>query len=123
MSPGDLEIAQHFGTALEGAARTGDWTAVYPLLAADIEWVTPRRTLSGIAELEHDRIWGYPPEHLDLEFEVGDWADLGGGRAAIDVRQIYRMKGSGDFAYQRDLHIEVLIRGGKISRYEIRPTP
>jgi hypothetical protein len=73
MSPGDLEIAMQFGTALQGAARTGDWTAVYPLLAADVEWVTPRRTLSGIEEREHDQIWGYPPEHLDLEFEVGDW--------------------------------------------------
>ena len=49
--------------------------------------------------------------------------NLGGGRTAVDVREIYRMKGSGDFAYQRDLHIEVMIRGGKITRYEIRPTP
>ncbi len=123
MSPADLEIANRFGTALEGAARTGDWTAVYPLLADDVEWVTPKRTLKGIDELEHDRIWGSPPEHLDLEFEIGDWADLGAGRAAVDVLQIYRMKGSGDFAYQRGLHIEVVVRGGKIARYEIRPTP
>lgn len=123
MSPGDLEIAMQFGTVLEGVARTGDRAGVYPLLAADIEWFTPRRTLSGVEELKHDRIWGDPPEHLDLGFKVGDWADLGGGRSAVDVRQIYRMKGSGDFAYQRDLHIEVMIRGGKIARYEIRPTP
>ena len=30
---------------------------------------------------------------------------------------------TGDFAYQRDLHTEVMIHGGKIARYEIRPTP
>jgi hypothetical protein len=123
MSADDLQIARQFGSALEGAAKTGDWTAVYPLLAADVEWVTPKRTLTGIDELEHDRIWGDPPEHLDLDFEVGDWVDLGDGRAAIDVRQVYRMKDSGDFAYQRDLHIEVVIRGSAIARYEIRPTP
>jgi hypothetical protein len=82
-----------------------------------------QRTLSGIEELEHDRIWGYPPEHLDLEFEVGDWADLGGGRSGRRRPPDLPHERSGDFAYQRDLHIEVMIRGGKISRYEIRPTP
>jgi hypothetical protein len=41
MSPGDLEIAQHFGTALEGAARTATGQRSTPLLAADVEWVTP----------------------------------------------------------------------------------
>ena len=41
MSPGDLEIAMQFGTVLEGAARTGDWAGVYPLLAADIDGSLP----------------------------------------------------------------------------------
>jgi hypothetical protein len=49
MTPADLEIANQFGAALEGAARTGDWTAVYPLLGPDVEWVTPKRTLSVIS--------------------------------------------------------------------------
>ena len=120
MENDELAIARRFATALEEAAKTGDWREVYPCLAAEVEWVTPKRTLSGIDEVEHDLIWASPPEHLDQEFQVGDWAELGDGRAAVEVRQTYRLKGSGDFAYQRDLRIEITIRDGKISRYESR---
>jgi hypothetical protein len=76
--------------------------------------------LTGIDEVEHDLIWGTPPEHLDLEFQAGEWVDLGEGRTCLDVLQIYRVKGSGDFAYQRELRVEITIREGKIGRYEIR---
>jgi hypothetical protein len=120
MGAGDLELATRFRVGLEEAAKTGDWTSVYPLLAPDIEWITPKRTLTGIDEVEHDLIWGSPPELLDLEFEVGDWVELGEGRLAVRVHEIYRMKGSGDFAYERDRRIEITIREGKISRYEMR---
>jgi ketosteroid isomerase-like protein len=120
MQPGELEVATRFRNALERAAQTGDWTEVYPCLADDVEWVTPKRTLVGIDEVEHDLIWGTPPEHLDQEFQVGEWVDLGDRRAAVDVHQVYRVKGSGDFAYERDLRIEIAIRDGKIVRYEIR---
>jgi hypothetical protein len=36
------------------------------------------------------------------------------------VHQVFRVKGSGDFAYERDLRIEIAIRDGEIVRYEIR---
>jgi hypothetical protein len=120
MTEGDhLDVAARFRSALEHAAKTGDWTLVYPCLAPDVEWITPQRTLRGIDELEHELIWGSPPEHLDLEFEVTE-VDLGAGRTRLDVHQIYRMKDSGDFAYERDLGIEIAIRDDRISRYEIR---
>jgi ketosteroid isomerase-like protein len=120
MSSGELALAGRFRLALEEAAKTGDWTGVYPCLAPDVEWITPKRTLTGIEEVEHDLIWGTPPELLDLEFEVGDWVELGEGRLALRVHEIYRMKGSGDFAYERDRRIEITIREGQISRYEMR---
>jgi ketosteroid isomerase-like protein len=120
MSSGELALAGRFRLALEVAAKTGDWTGVYPCLAPDVEWITPKRTLTGIDEVEHDLIWGTPPELLDLEFEVGDWVELGEGRLALRVHEIYRMKGSGDFAYERDRRIEITIREGQISRYEMR---
>jgi ketosteroid isomerase-like protein len=120
MGAGELELAARFRLALEEAAKTGDWTGVYPLLAPDVEWITPKRTLTGIDEVEHDLIWGSPPELLDLEFEVGDWVELGEGRLAVGVHEIYRMKGSGDFAYERDRRIEITIREGTIIRYEMR---
>ena len=120
MDAGQLDVATRFRVALEHAAKTGDWTPVYPCLAPDVEWITPKRTLVGIDQVEHDLIWGTPPEHLDLEFEVTDVVDLGAGRTRFDVHQVYRVKDSGDLAYERDLRIEIAIRDDRISRYEIR---
>jgi hypothetical protein len=85
-------------------------------------WVhrAPVTRLGGSLEDTSEAIWGTPPEHLDLEFQAGEWVDLGEGRTCLDVLQIYRVKGSGDFAYQRELRVEITIREGKIGRYEIR---
>jgi ketosteroid isomerase-like protein len=120
MAADDVEIARQFRIALEAAAKSGDREAVYPFLAVDVEWVTPKRTLHGIDEVREELIWGSPPENLDLEFEEGEWLELGDGRVVSDVRQIYRVKGTSDFAYERNRQIELTIRDGKISRYEMR---
>ena len=114
------EIATRFLGALEIAAKTGDWDAVYPLLAQDIEWVMPKRTLNGIDAVRTDLTWASPPVHLDMEFEVGHLEDLGGGRMAVEVRQVYRMKGSGDFAYHRMRRIELVVTDEQVRRYEMR---
>ena len=116
----DMEVAGQFLAALEAAAQSGDREAVYPLLAPDVEWVTPKRILRGIDEIREELTWGSPPDKLDLEFEAGDWRDLGDGRVACDVHQVYRWKETGEVSYERDRRIEVTIRDGKISRYEMR---
>ena len=116
----DMEVAGQFLAALEAAAQSGDREAVYPLLAPDVEWVTPKRILRGIDEIREELTWGSPPDKLDLEFEAGDWRDLGDGRVASDVHQVYRWKETGEVSYERDRRIEVTIRDGKISRYEMR---
>jgi len=120
MQADELALATRFRLALEHAAKTGDWTLVYPCLAADVEWITPKRTLTGIDAVKHDLSWGSPPEHLDLEFQVGDWVDLGEGHFALDVHETYRMKGSGDVAYLRERRIDITIRDAMISRYEMK---
>ena len=116
----DVEIAGAFLAALEEAAESGDREAVYPLLAPDVELVTPKRTLRGIDEIREELTWGSPPDKLDLEFEAGDWVDLGDGRVACDVHQVYRWKETGEVSYERDRRIELTIGDGKISRYEMR---
>jgi ketosteroid isomerase-like protein len=120
MSAEDLEIATRFRIALEAAAKSGDRDALYPFLAADVEWVTAKRTLHGIDEVREELIWGSPDENLDLEFEKGDWVELGDGRLVSDVHQVYRVKATGDFAYERQRQIELTIRDSQISRYEMR---
>jgi hypothetical protein len=36
------------------------------------------------------------------------------------VHEVYRVKGSGEVAYERDRSIELTLREGKVSRYEMR---
>jgi SnoaL-like domain len=117
---GELEIAREFAVALAEAARTGNRELVYPFLASDVEWVTPKRTLHGIDEIREQLTWISAPEHLDLEFEVGDWVELDEGRVVAEVHQVYRLKGSGEIAYERDRRIELIVREGKVGRYEMR---
>ena len=82
--------------------------------------MTPKRTLSGIDEIRTDLTWLRPPDNLEVEFESGELTDLGDGRIVIDVHEVYRMSGSGEFAYARDRRIELTMRGAAIARYEMR---
>jgi ketosteroid isomerase-like protein len=115
----DVAIAERFRVALEAAVRTNAREAVYALLAPDVEWVTPKRTLHGVDEMRREWTWGSSPESFDYEFEVSDWADDGEGQLGCDVREIYRLKETGDFAYSRRRRIQLTIREGKITRYEM----
>jgi ketosteroid isomerase-like protein len=120
MAADDVAIANRFRAALEAAVRTGDLEGVYPLLAPDVEWVTPQRTLSGIDEVRGQLNWITPSELFDYEFGEGEWVDQGDGRLVCLVHEVYRMKESGDVGYERDRRVELTIRGGEISRYEMQ---
>jgi hypothetical protein len=122
MSADDLAVAQLFLEALEGAVKTGDHDGLYPFLAPDVEWLTPLRSLHGIGEVRAQPSWPWiaPRTNFLIDFEEKKTTDLGGGRIVSDLREIYRMKDSGDFAYARDRRIELTIRGDKIARYELR---
>jgi hypothetical protein len=120
MGDDELEVVSQFAAALEKAAKTCDRQAAYALLAPEVEWVTPKRTLQGLDEVREQLTWGAPPEHLDLEFEAGDWAEIGAARFVCHVHQVYRWKETGEVSYERDRRIEVTIRDGKVSRYEMR---
>jgi ketosteroid isomerase-like protein len=119
MAAEDVEVAERFREALEAAVRTGDREPIYGLLAPDVEWVMPQRTLHGVEEMRTEWTWGSSPETFDYEFGEGDWADRGDGRLVCDVRQVYRLKETGDFAYERTRRIQLTVRNGRISRYEM----
>jgi ketosteroid isomerase-like protein len=120
MALADLETASKFRTAVEVALQTGEREAVYALLSSDIEWITPQRTLQGIDGIKDELTWGTPSETLDVEFEEGDWVEQGDGRVGCEVHEVYRLKGSGEVAYERDRSIELTVSEGKVSRYEMR---
>ncbi len=115
-------VAEQFRAALEAAVRTGDREPVYALLAHDVEWVIPQRTLHGIDEMRQEWTWGSSPEYFDYEFEEGDWTDLGDGRFVCVVRQVYRVKETGDFAYEQKRRVQLTIRDGAIGRFELGPS-
>ena len=114
------ELAAAFLAALEVAAKTGERDPLYPFLAADAEWITPQRDLVGLEAIKNELTWVNPPDKLDLAFERGEWIDLGEGRIASDVRQVYTLKATGEFAYTRSRRVELTVRDGKVSRYEMR---
>ena len=122
MAAEDLELASRFRAALETAVRTGEREAVLELVAPDVEWITPQRTLHGAEELRTWRLWGSSAEAFDFEFDEGEWVDDGDGRVSCEVKQVYRVKETGDFAYERLRRVELAIRDGKIARYELRFT-
>ena len=114
------EIATAFLTALEAAAKTGERDPLYPFLAPDAEWVTPQRDLVGVDEIRRELTWVGPSDKLDLAFERGELVELGDGRVASEVRQVYTVKATGEFAYTRLRRVELTVRDGKVSRYEMR---
>jgi ketosteroid isomerase-like protein len=124
MSAQDLAVARQFLEALVSAVRSGDRDGLYPLLDSDVEWQTPQRSVRGLGELQNEPHWpwGMPRPTFNVDFEEKETVDLGDGRVVTDVREIYRMKETGDFAYARERQIELTISGEKISRYEMRFT-
>jgi ketosteroid isomerase-like protein len=120
VSAGDLVCAREFLAVLAEASRTGDRDAIYELLAPDVEWLTPKRDVRGIDAAREELTWIRPPDNLDIEFDEPDLNDLGDGRIVSEVRETYRVKGSGDYAYERARRIELTIRDGKVARYEMR---
>jgi ketosteroid isomerase-like protein len=116
----DVDLATRFRSALETAVSTGDRRALLELVDPDVEWVTPLRTLRGVDELQTWRVWGSSADAFEFEFGEGDWIDRGDGHVECEVHQVYRVKESGDFAYERQRRIELTIQDGKVSRYEVR---
>jgi len=119
VSAEELDVAVRFLDALAVAAATGERDGLYPLLANDVEWRTPKRVLTGLDAIHTDLTWLGAPEQFDLEFERTRLADLGGGRVVSDVHETYRMKNTGDFAYACDRRIELRIESSRVVRYEM----
>jgi ketosteroid isomerase-like protein len=120
MSADELDVAAQFLAALAAAAKTGDRDPLYPFLAADVEWLTPKRDLLGLDDVRENLTWLTPPDNLDVDFDHPDVTDLGDGRFVSEVSEIYRLQSTGEVAYTRRRRVELTIRERKIARYEMR---
>ena len=115
----DVEIAKRFDAAVEDAFTTGDRDRVYAFFADDIEYTTPHRTLRGLSEVREKLKWGSrEKENLDVEFQDGEWQDLGGGHVVRESRMVQRWKETGEVATIMRINVDLWIRDGKIFRLE-----
>ena len=64
--------------------------------------------------------WWNPPDKLDLEFERGELIELGDGRLAVRGAPGLHAEGDGRVRVQRRRRVELTVRDGKVSRYEMR---
>jgi ketosteroid isomerase-like protein len=121
MSADDLAVVEQFLAALAAAAKSGDRNALFPLLAPDVDWLTPQRRLRGIAEVRDQATWPLLSLREGVEVDLEETTtDLGGGRTVSDVHEVYRVKSTGDVEYARDHRIDVTIREGRIAKFELR---
>jgi SnoaL-like domain len=116
----DLDTAEQFRSAAEGALRTGDFEALVELLAPDVECVTPVQSVNGVDALVAELGRARPTERIAIEFENGEWKSLSQGRFSCEIRALYRPKLTDEPTYSRDRSFELTIRDGKVSRFEMR---
>jgi hypothetical protein len=114
----DVEVAKRFDAAVDAAFQTGDREGVYIFFADDIEYTTPHRTLSGLREVREKLRWGGEKDNLDVEFEDGEWQELGHGHVVRESRMIQRWKETGEVATIMRVTLDLRIRDGKITRLE-----
>jgi hypothetical protein len=62
---------------------------------------------------------GLTSESFEYDFDESDRADLGEGRAVCDARQVDRVRGSGDFAFEGNRPVQPTIQNAVIARYEM----
>lgn len=120
VSSDDIAVAERFRAAVKEALETGDRELVYVLFADDVEYTTPHRTLRGLSEVREKLKWGGEKENLDVEFEEGDWRDLGDGNVGSETRMVQRWKETGEIAATMIMEEQLTVRDGKIARYERR---
>lgn len=120
MAAEDLAVANTFLETLATAATSGEPEAVYSLLAPDVHWMTPQRDLRGVDELANVFSWFLREERHQVDFEIQEQSDLGGGKIVTDFQEIHHVRETGEFAYARDRRIVLTIRDGKIATYEMR---
>ena len=114
----DVEVAKRFDAAVDAAFQTGDRESVYVFFADDIEYTTPHRTLSGLREVREKLRWGGEKDNLDVEFEDGEWQDLGDSHVVRESRMVQRWKETGEVAAIMRVTLDLRIRDGKIARLE-----
>jgi hypothetical protein len=102
--------------------NAGDEPKALSVLAPDVEFVQPGRTMRGIDEVRSGYLKsGAQPrelENLDMDFDPGELEDLGDGHVGATNHQVFRWKESGELAYERRARIEYTIRHRKIVRFE-----
>ena len=111
-----LTVARRFVEAI--AAH--DFDAAEALLDPEVETVTPRDTLRGVAACRHvlEKAGGdgqFATEQSGSEFEEID------GDVVSRTHEIVRWRETGDVAYEREVALRLTFRGESIVRVVVMP--
>lgn len=117
MDTDHLVLARRFHEAMDGSLEE-----LFALLCDDVQWVTERRTLSGLAEMREKLRTGAREGHesLDREYDIGEWERESDGVVTCRSQITLRWKETGELATACDVHETVTFRDGKVARYERR---
>ena len=116
VGPVELALARQFVEAV----IANDLDAAEELLDADVETVTPRGTLRGIAACRQvlQKATGdeqFAMEQAEPEFEhVGD-------EVVARTREIARWRETGEVAYERDFALRLTVHDDRIVRIAVMP--
>jgi hypothetical protein len=90
------------------------------LLDPDVETVTPRGTLRGIAACRQVLQKARGDEQFDLDQAVPEFEEIEGDVIAR-THEIARWRETGDVAYERDLAVRLTLDGERIVRVVVMP--
>ena len=111
-----LALARAFVEAV--VAR--DLDAAEKLLDPDVETVTPRGTLRGIAACRQVLLKAGGDEQFAVEQTEPDVEEVG-GEIVAHTHETARWRESGEVAYERDFAIRVTLDGERIVRIVVMP--
>ena len=115
----DVEVAKRFDAAVDAAFQTGDRESVYIFFAGRhrVHDASPHAQWAARGARE-TQVRGGEKDNLDVEFEDGEWQDLGHGHVVRESRMVQRWKETGEVAAIMRVTLDLRIRDGKITRLE-----
>ncbi|HEY1370245.1 MAG TPA: nuclear transport factor 2 family protein [Gaiellaceae bacterium] len=102
------------------AVRARDFDAAEGFLDPDVETVTPRGSLRGIAACRQVLQKAGGDEQFTVEQAEPEFEDLEGDVIAR-TREIARWREAGEVAYERDFALRLTLDGESIVRIEVMP--
>lgn len=102
------------------AVTAQNFEAAEAVLDPDVETVTPRGTLRGLASCRHVLLKASGDEQFALEYAEPEFEETEGDVIAR-TREIARWRGTGDVAYEREFAVRLTLHDDRVVRIVVMP--